>query len=248
MRRTSGFVPGARFGQGQGRPALVEHPAISCRLRLRRVIIQIDGATQVDPADERALVFIGQRGHLDRLAVGVLVGPGDGFGRRHGIAIIDQVRAVLVLVRVRHRLALERQCVGVAGDRFVREVLVVPAVGAPAEDFPDQQAAARLEHADVAGSVGLPPLAVVNGGLVAVLRFLVGGQPEVGAGHLADVGNVHRLAVVEDQVADRFGRLLRVASRAAAVEDRLDVAVELDVQDALGETNAGLVLAVPLLA
>ena len=42
--------------------------------------------------------------------------------------------------------------------------------------------------------------------------------------------------------------LLRVAGDAAAVEDRLDVAVKLDVLDALREAQAGLVLRVPLLA
>ena len=43
-------------------------------------------------------------------------------------------------------------------------------------------------------------------------------------------------------------RLLRVAGDAAPLEDRLDVAVVLDVLDALLETQAGLVLDVPLLA
>ena len=57
-----------------------------------------------------------------------------------------------------------------------------------------------------------------------------------------------RLFVVERQAAGGLVLLDGVAGDAASLQDRLDVAVELDVLDALGELEAGAVGVVPLLA
>jgi hypothetical protein len=57
---------------------------------------------------------------------------------------------------------------------------------------------------------------------------------------------VHLLFVVQHQLRGRLLRLVAVAGGTAAVEDRLDVAEELDVLDAAGEAHFGLVARVPL--
>ena len=133
------------------------------------------------------------------------------------------------------RFALLLERLRIAGHRLGREVVVRPAVGAAAEDFPDQQAAARLKHADISRGVGIPPRA--DQGRPAEAAGVVHRQPIIGAGHVVGVGEIDRLVVVEHQVAGRLLVLLGVAGDAAPVEDRLDVAIVLDVLDPLFESG-----------
>ncbi len=52
-----------------------------------------------------------------------------------------------------------RSVVRIAGHGLGREIVVRPAVGAPAEHLPDEQASARLKHADISRGIGIPPRA-----------------------------------------------------------------------------------------
>ena len=112
------------------------------------------------------------------------------------------------------RLALELQRLRIAGHGLGREVVVGPAVGAPAEDLPDEQAAARLEHADIARGIGMPPGADER--LVAEPAGVIHRQPVIGAGHVVGVGQV-----------DRSGRRRAPACRPACPTFRVWQATQL---------------------
>ena len=145
-------------------------------------------------------------------------------------------------------LPLSCSVFGSPGSRLGREVVVAPAVEPLAVDLPDEQAAARLEHADVARGVRAAATSPMSG-LCPNCAGAVHRQAVVGAGNVVrGLGRFTVVVVVEDQVAGRLVAPSRVAGDAAAVEDRLDVAVVLDVLDAVLEAQAGLVLRVPLLA
>ena len=75
-----------RRGQGQGWSRVVQHPAIAARPRMVGIVIQIDGAAQVDPANQRKPVLVAQRRHLDLPPIGSDQGAGHGPGRRHDTA------------------------------------------------------------------------------------------------------------------------------------------------------------------
>ena len=78
--------------------------------------------------------------------------------------------------------------------------------------------------------------------------FRIARETVVGAGHaMRDVVTAH-LVVVQDQIPRWLLHLVGVTRDATAIENRLDVAVELDVLDSLLEAQAGLVLDIPLLA
>ncbi len=222
---------GARRGQRHCRAVVIAHPAEAALVGMGRIVIEVDGATQIDPAHQGQAVLVAQWGNLDLLAARSLVSPRYRFRRRHGGAGVIEVGAVAVLRRIRDRVALPVQRIGVAGDRFRREIVVAPAVGAPAENLPRQQAAARLELADVARGIGLPPTTVVDDRLVAELRLVVQRQAVVRARNAPDIRDVHRAVVIKHQLARRFVRLVGVTGDAAALEDRLDIAEILDVLD-----------------
>src|SRR5207302_1679038 len=79
---------------------VVEHPAEARLRRVLRVVIQVDRAAEVDPADQRELVLLGERGDL----------PGLARVRRRPYAPREvEVGAVAVRRRARPRLALELQ-------------------------------------------------------------------------------------------------------------------------------------------
>src|ERR1051326_6469944 len=59
---------------------------------------------------------------------------------------------------------------------------------------------------------------------------------------------IAHLVVIQDQVAGRLLRLLRVTGDTTALENRLDVTMELDVLHALREAQTGFILGIPLLA
>jgi hypothetical protein len=122
-------------------------------------------------------------------------------------------------------------------------VVVREAVEPPAEHLPREQAAARLELADVARRVRVAP-AVVADGLVAELGRLVQREADVGPRELAPALDLEHLVVgVEHEVAGGLLGALRVARRAALLQDGLDVAEVLERYDALGHLEAGLPLA-----
>ena len=88
---------------------------------------------------------------------------------------LPDVGVSTVLRGGRKGLPLELERVRIAGDGFHRMVVVAEAVEAGAEDFPDEQAAPRLEHANIARRVGVPPRAVDR--LVAEAPGVVHCQP-----------------------------------------------------------------------
>src|SRR5262249_55483816 len=76
---------------------------------------------------------------------------------------------------------LVAQGLRVAGRRLGREVVVVPAVGAPAVHLPRQQAPPRLERPQIPRRLAAPR---GDERLVAVLRLVVQGQAVVCGGPL----------------------------------------------------------------
>jgi hypothetical protein len=60
---------GARGRQRQGGPLIVEHPAAPASPRIGRVKIQVDRATEINPANQRQAILVGECRNLDRLAV-----------------------------------------------------------------------------------------------------------------------------------------------------------------------------------
>ena len=160
-------------------------------IRLARVVIEIDGTAEINPADDSETVFVRERRDFDRTAIGSFVFPGHGVGRRHRRALIIKIVACAVLVR-RHTLAFVNE-VACARLRFGGMIVVGEAVEALAENFPDEQAAARLHLTDVTGRIGVTPR-IVTDGLVAKLRAFIERQPVVGAGKLFFLGTIHASA------------------------------------------------------
>src|SRR5205807_815752 len=146
------------------------------------------------------------------------------------------------------RSPLEYEAARIAGDGLHRVVVVAEAVEPRAEDFPDEQTAARLERPHVAR---LPhPLAptLLARRLVAEQSFRIARQPVIGTWEVVRDVIPAQLVVVQNEVARGLLRLLGVTRDATALEDGLDVAVVLDVFHALLEAQPAFVLHVPLLA
>ncbi len=182
MRVSAAFAPGLRVGQRQRRPLVVAPSSRSrgsagCFGSKSRSIGQPRSIQRTSVRRSSSV----SGAHLDLLAV-----RGRRTCRRRLPAAAWRCRCS----RGRRacgspacrRPACPSSCsvCGVARHRLGREVVVAPAVGAPAVDLPDQQAAPRLEHADVARRLAAPR---ADQRLVAVLGLAIHRQPVVRAGH-----------------------------------------------------------------
>ncbi len=189
---------GLRIRHGERRPVVVAHPAVAALVRMRRIVIEIDRAAEIDPADYRAAVFVGERIDFDFLPVRALIRSRHGFGRRHGMAVIIQVGPVAVLLRV-----CDRPVPLASGYSDRRELSRWEnrrssnhRFGGPESSRPAGCAAIGIcecsaRHFDCA-------MAVVNDRLVAEFRVFIHRQPIVSAGNrLIDILTMHRRIVVE---------------------------------------------------
>ena len=93
------------------------------------------------------------------LPSGTVISARHGRRWRHDAAREVEIGSIAIGRRIRDRNASLLEGAGVAGNCFGGEFVVGPAVGATAEDLPDQQAAARLKHAHITRRVGIPPRA-----------------------------------------------------------------------------------------
>src|SRR5690606_27729203 len=217
----------ARVRAGRGRcqrddgAVVVEHPAAPASLGALRVVVEIDRAAEVDPADDRSTILIRERGHLAAF---------DRLGRRHRFpAVVDVVAATVPLeVDGLPRLD-ERRCV--AGFRLRGMVVVRESVEAASEDLPDEEASPRLELANVPRRLRVAE-AVVADGRMAIARLLVEREAIIRSREDALVAKALLFIVrVEGEVSCRLLARLRVARHAASIEDRANVAPVLDVHD-----------------
>ena len=72
---------------------VVEHPAEVAGIRIARVVIEIDGTAQINPAHDGKAILIGERCDLDPASVRSFVIASDGVWRRHGCALVIDVVA-----------------------------------------------------------------------------------------------------------------------------------------------------------
>src|SRR4051812_39936286 len=104
-----------------------------------RVVIEVDRATQIDPAHQRSTIFVTQRSNLDLLPIRADVGPSHGLWRRHHAPGVAHRGLTLVLRRVGKWLTLEPHGGRIARNRFDGEVVITEAVEALTEDLPREQ-------------------------------------------------------------------------------------------------------------
>src|SRR5262245_6382920 len=117
--------------------------------------------------------------------------------------------------------------------------IIAEPVQALTMDFPDQQTPPRLQFPDVARTTGMVlPVSAFRPppGLMAKAALHVQRQAEVAGRHSTDPRGVERFVIIQHQVTGRLVHFLSMASHTAADEDRFDVTVIFDVENAPGET------------
>src|SRR5678815_2466353 len=101
-------------------------------------------------------------------------------------------------------------------------VIIGEAIEPLAENFPDEQTAARLHFANVAGGVRIAP-GIVADRLVAEFGPFIEGQAIIGAGKFSVLFKRDEFIIgVEDKLARGLGSILRVTRYAAPRENRFN--------------------------
>src|SRR5262249_29284946 len=160
-------------------------------------------------------------GDLDAFAVRPLVGAGNGLRRGHDAAdVVNVVDVIFPLVAPFEDVLLVVIVQGRTGN-----ILVAEAIETLAVQFPDQRAAPRLGRPGI-----LNESRIVAWQPWRHLHILRPGDKAV----LLD-----RTLVVEREPARRFLLFRGMTGDTAPLQDRFDVAVELDIRDAPGEMNTG---------